>query len=112
MNQRRSFVHKLIYISGIFALLVPLWWLSQPSVKDAEGRTVPGGVLAQKRDAYQLSQGSLGEIDPASETIKLATLGMRGIAANRLWDQANEFKKKENWTALSATLTQIARLQP
>ena len=43
---------------------------------------------------YQLSQAQLGEIDPASETIKLATLGMRGVAANMLWDKANEYKQE------------------
>lgn len=112
MNQRRNFLRKLAYIPAFAVLLLLLSWLSQPTVKDADGRTIPGGVLAQKRDAYQLSQGSLGEIDPASETIKLATLGMRGIAANILWEQAHEYKKKEDWTGLSATLEQISRLQP
>jgi hypothetical protein len=54
----------------------------------------------------------LGEIDPASETIKLATLGMRGVAANILWTKANDFKKTEDWVGYSAALEQIAKLQP
>ena len=62
--------------------------------------------------AHSLSQADLGEIDPASETIKLATLGMRGVAANILWEKANDYKKEEDWTNLSATLEQITKLQP
>jgi len=112
MNQRRSYLRKLAYMAAIAVLLLPLSWLSRPSTKDSEGRIVPGGVLAQQRDQYQISQSSLGEIDPASETMKLATLGLRGVAANQLWGKAHEYKKKENWTALSATLEQIAKLQP
>ena len=64
------------------------------------------------RDAHGLSQADLGEIDPTSEAIKLATLGMRGVAANILWSKANEYKKTEDWTSLSATLEQITKLQP
>jgi len=37
---------------------------------------------------------------------------MRGVAANLLWGKANEYKKKKDWTNLSATLNQIAKLEP
>ncbi len=55
---------------------------------------------------------NLGEVDPASETIKLATLGLRGVAVNLLWEKANYYKKVEDWTNLTATLEQLAKLQP
>ena len=61
---------------------------------------------------HPLSQASLGEIDPASETMKLATLGLRGVAVNLLWEKANYYKKTEDWTNLTATLEQLAKLQP
>ena len=61
---------------------------------------------------HPLSQASLGEIDPASETMKLATLGLRGVAVNLLWEKANYYKKIEDWTNLTATLEQLAKLQP
>jgi len=64
------------------------------------------------RAKHGLSQAQLGEIDPASESIRLATLGMRGIAANLLWGRANEYKMKKDWTNLSATLNQLVKLQP
>ncbi len=107
MNQRGRFIRKIVYASIIAALLIPLSWLSQPETTKSKG-----GKLAQMRADYRLSQAQLGEIDPASETIKLATLGMRGVAANLLWDKANQYHKNEDWVNLSATLEQIARLQP
>jgi len=42
----------------------------------------------------------------------LATLGLRGVAANILWEKANNYKMKKDWTNLSATLQQITRLEP
>ena len=105
--RRRSFIRKIVYIAAVAVLLLPLSWLSRPATTK-EG----GGKLAELREQYGLSQASLGEIDPASETIKLATLGMRGIAADILWVQANHYKKVEDWTNLSATLEQITKLQP
>jgi hypothetical protein len=42
----------------------------------------------------------------------LATLGMRNIAANILWTQALAHQKRQEWTALSATLEQITKVQP
>ena len=107
MNQRSRFIRKIVYACVIAALLLPLSWLSQPATTESQG-----GVLAQMREENQLSQATLGEIDPASETIKLATLGLRGVAANVLWEKANDYKKREDWTSLSATLEQIAKLQP
>ncbi len=113
MNPRRSFIRKVVYLVAIAVLLVPLFWLSQPATRDTkEAKGSPGGILAQMRDKYELSQSQLGEIDPASETIKLATLGLRGVAANILWEKANRYKMKKDWTNLSATLQQLAKLQP
>ena len=97
MNERASFIRKIVYIFVIAALLLPLSWLSQPetTTQTAEGTLVhsKGGALAQYRREHRLSQANLGDIDPASETIKLATLGLKGVAANLLWDKAIEAKK-------------------
>ena len=107
MNERTSFYRKIAYGVAIAALLFPLALLSSPATVKQ-----PGGKLAQLREEYKLGQSNLGEIDPASETIKLATLGMRGVAVNLLWEKANYYKKTENWTELTATLEQLAKLQP
>ena len=69
-------------------------------------------MLAQLRTRYHLSQAQLGEIDPASVTIKLATLGLRGVAANILWEKATDYKMKKDWTNFGATLNQITKVQP
>jgi hypothetical protein len=107
MNQRKSFFRKVIYGVLIATLLFPLSLLSAPATVRS-----PGGVLAKLRSEARLGQGDLGEVDPASETIKLATLGLRGLAVNLLWDKATHFKKVEDWTNLAATLEQLAKLQP
>jgi hypothetical protein len=113
MNPRSTFVRKIGYLLAIVVLLVLLFWLGRPATDDAHGaQGTPGGKLAQLRQEYGLSQAQLGEVDPTSEAIKLATLGMRGVAANILWTKANEYKKKKDWTNLSATLNQITKLQP
>lgn len=106
-------VVKLTYLAVVALLLMPLAWLSKPPTVDLAGvRRNAGGKLAQMRETHGLSQANLGEIDPTSEAIKLATLGMRGVAANILWTKANQYTKVEDWTSLSATLEQITKLQP
>ncbi len=112
MRQNSSFVRKVIYGCAIVLLLFPLFLLGQPATKSATSGSSAGGKLAQLRSDYGLSQAELGKIDPASETMKMATLGLRGVATNLLWMQANRYKKTESWDKLSATLNQIAKLQP
>lgn len=117
MTQNASFIRKIIYGCGIIALLFPLFLLGQPSTSAPDtagggsGGTA-GGVLAQMRSSYGLSQAELGQIDPASETMKMATLGLRAFAANILWTKANTYKRTESWDRFAAVLKQIARLQP
>ena len=65
MTERSSFYRKLAYLGGIVVLAFPIVWLSLP---ETASRT--GGELAQLRKEYKLSQANIGEIDPASETIK------------------------------------------
>lgn len=104
---------RLIYISAIVLLLVPLYFLGNPSVRNNDGSVKKaGGTLAQIRSAHNLGQGDLGEIDPASESVRLATLGLRGVAATILWQKAEYYKKEQYWDRLSATLNQISVLQP
>ena len=111
MSRDFSFWRKVSYIGVIVLLLFPLFWIGQPATRTATGSN-PGGVLAQLRAENNLSQAELGEIDPAGESIKLATLGLRGVAANLLWEKSFEYKKKEDWEGLAATLNQITKLQP
>ena len=107
MNEQGSFYRKIIYLVLIAVLLFPISQLGAPATNDDEG-----GRLAQLRAEYDLGQADLGDIDPASETIRLATLGMRGVAVSMLWSKANDYKKKEDWTNFRATLSQLTKLQP
>ena len=116
---RRSFIRKLIYIVCIGILLVPLSYYSQPATVAAgpgQGKGpvqgTPGGKLAQLREQEKISAASLGEIDPTGETIKLATLGLRGVAVTLLWEKAKTAQMKEDWDGLQATLDQLTKLEP
>ncbi len=123
MSQRRPLTRKLVYVIVLVALLLPNYYLSGPATyksldKVQEGNLMDtvepgtGGALTQLRRKYGLTNQALGRVDPTSQTIKLALLGLRGIAANILWTKANEYKKKEDWTNMLATVETIFRLQP
>ena len=103
-----SFVRKIVYIIVIAVLLIPLSMITRPSVKNQN----EGGVLARLRVKHNLSQAELSEIDPASETMKLASLGLRGVAVNMLWMQAIEHKKREEYEELASSLKALTKLQP
>ncbi|MCO6044219.1 hypothetical protein NG895_09900 [Aeoliella sp. ICT_H6.2] len=110
MNKQSSFIRKVVYAGILICLLIALAVLGLPATySNPRGGTYS---LARMKVDNQLAQSNLGEIDPASETMKLATLGLRGVAVNLLWNKADEYKKKEDWTNLTATLEQLARLQP
>jgi hypothetical protein len=115
MTPQPGLVRKIVYLVAILVLLLPLFWLSQPSAPGVQGGAGSvGGKLAQLREdpKYGLSQANLGQLDPASETIKLATLGMRGVAATFLWEKSNHYKMKKDWANFGATLEQIIKVQP
>jgi hypothetical protein len=112
--QNPSFVRKIIYLTAVAVLLLPIAYLSQPASASRGGEQAgsSGGKLAQLRAKYNLSQAELGEIDPASETMKLATVGLRGVAVNALWLSAMHYQKVQDFNSLEATVKQIIRLQP
>ena len=108
MNQKwRVLFRKLVYV----ALAIPLIAMMYPLSNPATTRD-PGGKLARIRSEQNLSQANLGEIDPASETVRLASLGLSNVAVSQLWLRAEEMKKHENWDALASILDQIAKFQP
>ena len=111
-GKQAAFQRKIAYLVVLALLVYPIWWLSEPTVRGARPQdNRAGGQLAQLRDKYQLSQANLGEIDPASESMKLASLGLNGVAANLLWQKAIHYKKVEDFENLYATLKQIRNLQ-
>ncbi|NLF09948.1 MAG: hypothetical protein GX594_18510 [Pirellulaceae bacterium] len=113
MNPRNTFRRKIYYLAAIAVLLVPLFWLSQPATSGtAASPGSPGGLLARLREQHKISQAHLGEIDPTSVTIKLATVGLRGVAANILANKAEDYKMKKDWNNFGATLVQLTKLQP
>ncbi|MBI2479434.1 MAG: IRE (iron responsive element), partial [Planctomycetia bacterium] len=113
MIQNASFQRKVVYLGLIALLLIPLYMIGHPATGDpTKLNSSPGGQLAQLRSEYDLAPTELGEIDPASESMKLATLGMKGIAANVLLMKANHYKKTEEWEKLIGAVNQLVKLQP
>ena len=85
MNNR-PLIRKIIYIALIGMLIIPLSFIALPETRDTDGTIKnAGGVMSRLRNEHDLSQARLTEVDPASETMKLASLGLRGIAVNVLW---------------------------
>ena len=107
MSRNRSFRRKIIYGAAIALLSFPLFYLGQPAAPNEQG-----GKLAQMRRQANLAQANLGDIDPASETMKLVTLGLRPVAWVALMERANTYKKKEDWDGLAVTLNQLTKLDP
>jgi hypothetical protein len=113
MNPRGSFFRKIAYLLAIGLLLIVMYALGRPATPARKGAPPnPGGLLTRLRADYGLSETQFGEVDPTSVTIKLAFLGLRGIAADILWEKANAYKMKKDWGNLAATLNQIMKIQP
>lgn len=109
MNRSSGFRNKLIYLLILITMLMPLYLLGQPSGGSTGDA---GGQLTQMRTKFNIAESELGDINPASETMKLASLGLRGVAATLLWSKANDYKIHHEWDRLKATLNNIALLQP
>ena len=104
---------KMIYVALIGALLIPLSMVSRPSTRSADNTIGDGGgVLSQIRHRRDLSSAKISEINPASETMKLASLGLRGLAVNLLWMNAHEAERVKDWDQLTSTLDTLVNIQP
>ncbi|NQU22721.1 MAG: hypothetical protein HQ567_15700, partial [Candidatus Nealsonbacteria bacterium] len=111
--KQRAFRRKISYLLAIAGLLLLLGLLGRPATRGTgDDKGSRGGQLAQLRKEHGLSQTQLGEIDPTSETIKLASFGLRGVAVTALWSKRHQYQMKKDWTNLSAVHEQIAKLQP
>ncbi len=102
MNLNSALKRKLLYLAIIAMLLLPLFRLGQPQ----------DGALARMRQEKNLAETKLGELDPASDSMRLATLGMRGVAATLLWQSSEDYRRRQEWDRLAASLELIALLQP
>lgn len=108
MNQFTSQQRKFAYMGGILLLLIPIIYLGMPA--DSTGGNA--GRIAALRAELDLGEASLGDIDPSGAAMNLVLLGLRGVAANILWVQADEQKSHKDWAAMRATTESIIKLQP
>ncbi len=69
--------------------------------------------LNQLKTRKQLGEATIGQIDTGSFMLKLALLGgVRGVAANVLWNRAIDLQKVHEWDRLKQTVDMITKLQP
>lgn len=108
MNSLTTFQRKMVYMGIVVVLLAPIILLGQPATSSGKS----GGLIAQRRFEEDLGEASLGDVDPASATMSLVLLGLRGVAANILWMQADEEKNMKQWSQLEQTIERILLLQP
>ncbi len=109
MNKLSTRARKLVYVVAIVVLLGPIIYLGQPA---SSAGAASGGLIAQKRFTERLGEASLGDVDPASTSMSLVLLGMRGMAANLLWMQADQLRDRKQWSQLEQTVESILLLQP
>lgn len=107
LDRLKSGHRKLVYLGGIVVLMVGSILLGAPSTDENSG-----GKLPKMRVEYKLGESTLGQVDPTSATMNLVLLGLRGIAANVLWLEHDEFFKTKNWARMEATAQSIITLQP
>jgi hypothetical protein len=109
MNQLSTRARKIVYMVAIVLLLGPIIYLGQPAT---QAGAKSGGVIARQRFEDKLGEASLGDVDPASTSMSLVLLGMRGMAANLLWMQADQLRDRKQWSQLEQTVESILLLQP
>ncbi len=94
-NQLRKIVYGLL-ILAIFGALFPYAdWLNR---------------VKKEKD---LGEAAIGEVDTGSFMLKLFLLGgFRGMAVNYLWNEAEQFKREQDWDRMAARVDLITKLQP
>ncbi|MDZ4684583.1 MAG: hypothetical protein SH850_05790, partial [Planctomycetaceae bacterium] len=108
MNQFSSQQRKFVYLGGLLLLLIPIIALGMPADRDGQN----SGYIAKQRADLDLGESDLGALDPSGSAMNLVLLGLRGVAANILWVQAEEQKNHKDWAQMRATTESIIRLQP
>jgi len=113
MNRLTVQQRKMVYAGTALLLLIPIIILGAPPSNTA-GAVKQGGqsYLAASREYHDLGEASLGDVDPTSATMNLVLLGMRGVAASVLWNQADYLKERKKFSELAETVESIILLQP
>ncbi|AMV39930.1 hypothetical protein [Planctomyces sp. SH-PL62] len=95
LNQTKKIIYGLVIVLLFSAMYPYTQWLNRVKVEK------------------DLGEAAIGQIDTGSFMMKLFLLGgFRGIVANYLWIQAEDYKKNHDWDRLKATVDLITKLQP
>ena len=95
LNQYRKIIYGLLIVSIFGGMFQYTSWLNRKKVD------------------LDLGEAAIGQVDTGSFMLKLALLGgARGIAANVLWQRAEELKREQDWDRMASTVDLITKLQP
>ncbi|MGY8769453.1 MAG: hypothetical protein ACKVH8_13625 [Pirellulales bacterium] len=111
MTQNKSFQRKIIYGVCMIVLMVAISLISRPSTLH-NGQGDPGGLLAQKRKEYGIAQTEIGQLDPASEAMRLSMMGLDGIATVVMWMKVHEYQREEKYSNVEALCKRITQVNP
>jgi hypothetical protein len=97
--QNAARMRQIIYALGIIVLFFLM--------------TIYRPWLQNRKDAADLGEASIGQIDTAGFGLRLMMIGgFRGLVANALWTQAIELQKQHEWDQLMTNVEMITKLQP
>src|SRR2546425_7275385 len=95
---KSNFYRKLVYMGLVLGLFVMTLFVRAP--------------IEQVRAERQLSDDTLGDVDPTSSTMVLVLGGLRPVAANLLWTEALDMQKEHDWANLEVVVKSIVKLEP
>jgi hypothetical protein len=96
MNKGRQ--RKIQYMVAIVVLFTLMIWV--------------GRSLDVMQDRLQISQKSLGRVNPVSGTAQLVLGGFRGVAVTLLWHEAQELQRQGRFFEIEPLVKSITLLQP
>src|SRR5437867_656603 len=100
---RSTFIRKVAYMVVALVLFAAMLAL-RPKIEEI-----------RHDPRYRLAEETLAtpqDVDMTGATAILVLGGLRGIAADILWNQANELQKKQQYTEIEPVVESIIKLQP
>ncbi|PHS19005.1 MAG: hypothetical protein COA78_01175 [Blastopirellula sp.] len=107
MIHNKSLQRKIIYFACMIPLFLVLIVISRPETGDDAG-----GILAQQRKKHGIAQTNIGELDPASEAMRLSMMGLDGIATVVMWMKVHEYQREEKYSNVEALCKRITQVNP
>lgn len=117
--QQAAKQRKAIYLGSIVVLLIlslavrgTFSGVNKRTVQEISDSPLQSITLDGRAKVHELTELHQGETELSGAAIRLLLTGSRGLAVCALWNNAEEKKKKQEWSELDITVDSIAKLQP